>query len=209
MAALVLCFAASSFASGSKTKESGWIEMFDGKTMDGWKASKETPGSFVVEDGVLIAKDGRSHLFYVGGENKGDFKNFELKMQVKVSPGSNSGIYFHTAYKEEGWPAKGYEAQINNTHKDWRKTGGLYGIVDVKDPPAKDDKWFDYYIKVEGKRILIKINGKTTVDYNETADDERQEKHVARFLDHGLIALQAHDPKSKVQFKNIKIKPLK
>ncbi len=188
--------------------EDGWVTIFDGKTFDGWKKSKEKPESFVIKDGLLSTIDGRSHLFYTGGKNKGDFKNFELQMDVKAGPNSNGGIYIHTEYQAEGWPAKGYEAQVNNTHKDWRKTGGLYAIVDVKKAPAKDDEWFHYYIKVDGKRIVIKINGKTTVDYTEPDDVERDEKMKGRVLSHGLIALQAHDPGSKVDFKNIKIKAL-
>lgn len=60
---------------------------------------------------------------------------------------------------------------MNSTHTDVKKTGGLYGVKDVlNNAPSTDDVWFDYYIKVEGKHIVIKIDGKTTVDYNEPAD---------------------------------------
>ena len=87
-----------------------WITMFDGKTLDGWKASEE-PGSFEVKDGTIVANvtgKKRSHLFYMA--EKEPFKNFEFEAEVKTMPGSNSGIYFHTQFQDTGWPKKGFEA---------------------------------------------------------------------------------------------------
>ena len=70
--------------------------------------------------------------------------------------------------------------------------------------PVKDNEWFDYYIKVEGKRIVIKINGKQTVDYTEPADLDRPERQLSE----GTFGIQAHDPKSRAQFKDIMVKVL-
>ena len=133
------------------------------------------------------------------------FKNFEFKAQVMTTEGSNSGIYFHTAYQEAGWPDKGYECQVNTTHSDRKKTGGLYAVQDVMDDaPSKDDEWFDYYIQVKDKHVIIKIDGKTTVDWTEPDDWEKG----GRKLSSGTFALQGHDPKSVVYYKNILVKPL-
>ena len=125
-----------------------------------------------------------------------------------TTPGSNSGIYFHTAYQEGGWPKKGYEAQVNNSHTDWRRTGSLYAIQAVKDVFVKDDEWFSEYIRVEGKRIIIKLNDKTVVDYTEPVNVKREAGNEGRVLSSGTLALQGHDPNSKVYFKNILVKPL-
>jgi len=192
-----------------KGKTSGWQSLFDGKTLNGWKANENT-NTWSVRDGMMITHGERSHLFYVGPVNNASFKNFEFKADVKTEPGSNSGIYFHTEYQDSGWPAKGYEVQVNNSHSDWRRTGGLYAIVDVKEPPAKDNDWFTEYIKVEGRHITIKVNNKTTVDYTEPEDVGKngQPGQPSRKISSGTFALQGHDPKSIVYYKNIMVKPL-
>jgi len=187
---------------GSKLR--GWKSLFNGENLDGWKAS-ENEGTFSVKDGILVVHGERSHLFYVGPVNDASFKNFEFKAQVMTMDKANSGIYFHTEYKETGWPSKGYECQVNTTHRDPKKTGGLYGVVDVNDiAPSKNEEWFDYYIKVVDKHIVIKINGETTVDWTEPDDWEREDRKISE----GTFALQGHDPGSVVHYKNIMVKPL-
>jgi hypothetical protein len=190
-------------SNADEKEDSAWASLFDGKTLAGWKAS-ENKDSCRVEDGAICVNGPRSHLFYVGDVNNGKFKNFELKCKVKTMPNSNSGIYFHTDYQAEGWPAKGYEAQVNNTGGDRKKTGGLYAVQDVFEAPAKDNEWFDYHIIVNGKRIIVKINGKTTADYTEEDDLDRE----GRRLSSGTFALQAHDPGSKVLYKDVRVKVL-
>jgi len=98
-----------------------WISMFDGKTLNGWKSNDEKPNVFTVEDGTIKVSGGRAHLFYVGDDGKASFKNFEFKAKVKNEPGSNSGIYFHTEFQDSGWPDKGYESQVNISHKAKRE----------------------------------------------------------------------------------------
>ena len=71
------------------------------------------------------------------------------------------------------------------THKDWHKTGSLFAIEDINSAPAEDDKWFDYFIKVIGKRVIIKINGKVTVDYTEPKKPERPESIKGHLIDKG------------------------
>lgn len=200
LATLVLLLAASVRAEDSQD----WVSLFDGKTMDGWKAS-ENAGSWKVEDGALVAFGPRSHLFYVGDDKP--FVNFEFSADVMTMPGSNAGIYFHTRFQETGWPKYGYEAQVNNTHRDPKKTGSLYAVENVLKAPAKDNEWFTESIKVQGKRIVIKVNGKVVVDYTEP-DDKQAGKDFTRILDKGTFAFQAHDPKSKVLFKNVKVRRL-
>ena len=96
---------------------------------------------------------------------------------------------------------------MNNTHGDPRKTASLYAVDDVLEAPAKDEEWFDYHIKVNGKNVQISINGKKLVDFTE-ADDRQPGNDFTRVLDEGTFALQAHDPISKVYFRNIQVKRL-
>lgn len=191
----------------SPTATDGWQPLFDGVSLDGWTAN-ENKDSVKVVDGAIVVGGERCHLFYTGKVADHDFKNFQLKAKVKTKPRANSGIYFHTKYQEEGWPDKGYEAQVNNSGSDPQKTGSLYGVVSVTDAPAKDNVWFDYEIKVEGNHITITIDGEKVVDFTESDDMPHLEEFPGRKLDRGTFALQCHDPGSIVHFKDIKVRLL-
>lgn len=199
--------------------DEGWISMFNGKDLAGWKANASTEdrpdekaGVFTVSNGELVVHGGRTHLFYTGPDGNAKFRNFEFKAKVKTAAGSNSGIYFHTVFEPKGWPSKGYECQVNATHTDRKKTGGLYAVADVLDTaPHKDDVWFDYTIKVEGRRIVISIDGKVTTDWTQPADWDpaKSLKNMpGRALGEGTIAIQGHDPKSVIHYKDIQIRAL-
>lgn len=191
-------------------KKAGWKLLFDGKTLNGWKAS-ENPASFVIRDGMIVAHgQPRSHLYYTGSVNNANFKNFEFQADAKAEAGSNGGIYFHTRFLENNWPQKGCEVQINNAKKEPRKTGSLYAIQDVAESSVKDNEWFNLHIIVRGKQVIVKINGKTLVDWTQPADFQSPKNPTwsDRRLASGTFALQAHDPKSVVYYKNIRVKPL-
>ncbi len=187
----------------------GWISMFDGRTLNGWRSNEETSNVFSVMDGALRVSGGRAHLFYVGPDGNASFTNFEFRCEVKTEPGANSGIYIHTAFQERGWPEKGYECQVNNTHKDPKKTGGLYAVADVMNTsPVADGEWFEYAVRVEGRRITISINGRVTTDWTEPENWTPPANMPGRRLSAGTIALQGHDPKSTIWYRNLRIRPL-
>jgi hypothetical protein len=185
----------------------GWISLFNGRDLDGWKAN-ENPDTFKVVDGAIVVKGQRAHLFYAGPVQGADFKNFEFKADILTKTNANSGVYIHTEFLPTGWPSKGYEIQVNNTHRDPKRTAGLYGIKDNLEAPAKDDEWFTMTIRVEGKRIVTRVNGKTIVDHTEEAAPERKGQFTRRVLSSGTFALQGHDPGSEVRYKNIMVRPL-
>lgn len=182
----------------AQTTKDGWISLFDGKSFDGWKAS-EHPGTFTIKDGMIVVHGDRAHLFYMGPVKDHNFKNFEFKAQVMTTPGSNSGMFIHTAYQEEGWPSKGYEIQVNATHTDWRKTSSIYAVQDIKEAPHKDNEWFTQQIIVNGKKITVKVNDKVINEYT-VGEGGR--------LSSGTFALQGHDPQSIVYYKDVMVKPL-
>lgn len=187
--------------------DNGWISLFNGKNLDGWKAG-ENADTFTVANGAIKVAGPRAHLFYQGDVENHDFKNFEFKATVMTKPGANSGIYIHTEYEEDGWPSKGYEVQVNNSQQDWKRTGSLYNIVDIKETYVKDNTWYTEYIKVEGKRIIVKINDTVVVDYTEPEKPKRDDGQKKRVLGSGTFALQGHDPGSVVFYKDIMVKPL-
>lgn len=204
----VLLFASLAMFSFKKHLEDGkWYSLFDGKTLNGWKVG-DNAETFSVQDGAIVANGNVAHLFYDGDVMNHNFKNFEFKATVMTTPGSNSGIYFHTQFQQGGWPAKGYEVQVNNSHGDWRRTGSLYAIQDVKEVYVKDNEWFTESFTVQGKHVVIRINDKVVVDYTEPENPERPDGMKERLISNGTFALQGHDPKSKVMFKDIMVRPL-
>src|SRR6478609_1310313 len=192
----ILLFSLLTFYAQAQTN--GWVNLFDGKTLNGWKAS-EHPSTFSVGDSGIVVFGDRAHLFYEGSVNNHNFKNFEFKVKVLTKPGSNSGLFIHTAYQETGWPSKGYEIQVNNSHTDWRRTGSIYAVQDVKEVFVKDNEWYIEHIIVQGKKITVKINDKIINEYTEGENGR---------LSGGTIALQGHDPKSKVYYKEVMVKIL-
>lgn len=193
--------------SSTKANQDGWISIFNGKNLDGWKVG-ENAETFFVKDGLLNVAGPRSHIYYVGDVENHHFQNFELESVVMTKPGANSGIYFHSRYQEKGWPLHGYEVQINNSGGDWKRTGSLYDIVEVMENYARDDEWFTLYIKVDGDRVIVKVNDIVTVDYTQPENPKREGERVNRILKGGTFAIQAHDPGSVIYFKEIKVRPL-
>lgn len=198
--------------------EAGWQPLFNGRDLAGWSANAD-PGAFTVVDGVLRAHAthprNRGHLFYVGDRPSGEvpFRNFELVAVVRGEPDSNSGIFFHTdrATRDGVLHLKnGYEVQLNSSTREKRKTGSLYGIVDLEQAVVDESKWFTVRIRVEGKRIQVWINDRQTVDYTEPENPVRAPERTGRLLraEGGAIALQAHDDRSTFYFREIRLRPL-
>lgn len=183
--------------------EEGFTPISDGKTFTGWQTSLDNTNTWKLEDGAFVARGPTAHLFYMADPKP--FKNFELKVDVMTVTNSNGGIYFHTAYQERGFPRAGIECQVNVSHGDWIKTGSLYGLVNIGMTPAQDNQWWTQHIIVRGRKVTVKIDGKTVIEYNEPAVDPNGR---GKKLGEGTFALQAHDPKSIIRYKNIRVKRL-
>src|SRR5437762_6208901 len=156
---------ATSVTSFAADSEQGFVQIFDGRTFKGWKLANENTNTWKIEDGAFVAHGARCHLYYVGDPKP--FKDFELKVDVMTEPNSNGGIYFHTKYQETSWPKYGFESQVNVSHSDWIKTGSLYGLVNIGVTPTKDNQWWTQHIIVKGNSVMVKIDGKPVLEYNE------------------------------------------
>jgi len=209
-----------------KKDEEGWVPLFNGKDLTGWKIHEKPSGNITevikiekdgkvvgfdgklkdgttthlwrVEDGLLIGSGPPSHLF----SERGDYVNFKYRVEAKINDKGNSGQYFRTEFGP-GFP-KGYEAQINATHGDRIKTGSLYlpnvkEVLVLNDAPNKPDEYFVQEVTCIGDTITISVNGKKTVDA--WKDPEHRYKK-------GHFALQGHDPGTVVTFKKIEMKEL-
>ena len=198
----------------SLAQDGDWQSLFDGRSLAGWQAN-ENPETWVVEDGTLVSKGPRSHLFYQGPVGDHNFRNFELVAEVMTTPGSNSGIYIHTKLAPDPWPKAGYECQVINSahakpgeYSERKMTGSIYAVRNTWVSPARDNEWFEYRIKVSGQTIQTIINGELICQYTEGPNDWRADDKSGRRLSSGTIALQGHDPKSRVSYRNIRIRLL-
>jgi hypothetical protein len=188
--------------------EDGWISLFNGKDLTGWRVN-ENPSTFSVKDGAIVASGPRSHLFYHGPVGNHQFRNFELKVDVMTQPKANGGIYIMTEYQDKGWPDKGFEVQVNNSYQnDPRRTGSLYQVADVAEIHAKDNEWFTEHVIVKGDTITILVNGKEVVRWTQPPDWTGTKEFPARKIAPGTIAFQGHDPGSTIYYKNVQIRLL-
>jgi len=201
-------------ALGLSAAEEPWVELFDGRSLKGWRAS-ENASSWKVVDGTLSADGPRSHLFYTGPVRGARFRNFELEVEVLTRPLCNSGIYFHTAWQETGFPRKGFEVQIANSYigegayRERKKGGSLYGLRNIYKQFAADDRWYKINVLVRGKNVQIRQDGLLLVDYVEPNPPVIPDgPETGRFLDQGTFALQCHNDGSKARFRSVRVRPL-
>ena len=189
-----------------------WQSLFDGKTRSGWQAN-ENPDTWKIEDGAIVTRGNRSHLFYVGAVAGAKFKNFEFSAEVMAEGASNSGIYIHTKWQDEGWPAAGYELQVINTspevpagkYSERKMTGSIYAVRNAWRSSVPSERWFEYRIVVRGKTIQTFVNGELICQYTEGSQHWRDDGKPGRWLSRGTFALQGHDPKSVVKFRNLRV----
>jgi uncharacterized protein (TIGR03067 family) len=170
-----------------------WVQLFNGRDLRGWKTYADT-GVWRVQDGVLCNNGAgkRGDLW----SEVGDYRNFHCRIEAKIDDGGNSGLFFRRRFGSPPFD-DGYEAQINSTHpRDPIRTGSLYGLVNIKEMLVSPNEWFTMDVIAQGEHLVIKVNGKTTVDTM-----ERQ-----RRLTGGHFALQDHT--KVVYFRKIEVKEL-
>jgi hypothetical protein len=192
--------------------DAGWVRIFNGETLQGWKLSPDAPldvpqideaeegqvtarlGGWRVEDGVLVGSGPPCHLF----SPRGDYRDVEFRAKVMINDGGNSGMYARAAFGP-GWPA-GYEAQVNSTHADAQRSGSLYGLAPVKVQLIPENTWFEQSLTCRdepaGTHVTIAIDGVVVTDYIDTEPRSAQ----------GHLALQQHDEGSVVRFKDIEVR---
>ena len=197
-------------------KKDGWVAVFDGKTLDGWKTNAAPGGKFgdfKVENGAIVGFGNMNHLYYME-----ELGNFELKIDVKINKGGNSGVYIKSKWQADTWPTTGFELQVNSSHSDPVKTPSLYNIIKIYKAPHGDDEWFTYHLICKGNTLDVRVNNELLYTYVQPAGGRRPQgqsqedppvtEQNKRIGQKGHIALQQHDPGSTPSFKNIFIKKL-
>ena len=192
-------------------RQAGWVSIFNGENLDGWKHNEPYEG-FRVFDRSILSFGPRNHLYFMGNDElPGRLNNFELKLDVMANNDGNSGVFVLSQWQEETWPTTGFEVQVNNSHGDPRKTGSLWSFVDILEAPHGDDEWFNMHIIVRGRELEVRINGESLYRFvcqqrgpvPDVITDQNR-----RISQTGYIALQAHHPGSYVRYKNIFVRRL-
>ena len=196
-----------------KEKADGFVSLFDGKSLDGWKVYDGKAENWVAEDGLLVCKgQGGGWL----GTTR-DHDNFVLRLEYRLKPGGNSGVYIRAP--ETGHISRvGMEVQIlDDKHPSYAKldfyqyTGSIYHVVAPAQRAGKPaGEWNAMEIRADGREVRVILNGKKIVD----ADLDRCLKDPAVAKEHtglarksGRIGLQSHS--ERVEFRNLRLKPLK
>lgn len=195
---IVLSLALVGFAgSVALTQDSGYVPLFNGKDLSGFKMHPDDKAKWEVKDGNIVGTGGVGHLY----SERGDYENFHYRVEAKINDKGNSGQYFRTQFGK-GFP-KGYEAQINSTHGDKIRTGSLYFPKNkellILDQLVKPDEWFVQEVIAKGNHIQVFVNGKKTIDWKDP--DNTYTK--------GHFAIQQHDPGSVITIKKIEVKEIK
>jgi hypothetical protein len=184
-------------------KDEGWKQLFNGKDLTGWKTHPDDKAKWEVVDGAIVGTGPVGHLY----TERGDFQNFRFRIEAMISDKGNSGQMFRCVLSK-GFP-KGYEAQINATHGDPIRTGSLYPAfgkltpeqrkkILVLEAPHKPDEWFTQEVIADGNHIIIKVNGKTTVDF---VDENNS-------FTKGYLAIQQHNLGSVIKLRKAEIMDL-
>ena len=212
---LTLAFLASLCLAGSvQAGESGWVELFNGKNLEGWTQHNGT-ATYKVEDGTIVGttSEGSPNSFMCTKKNYGDF---ELEFEVKVADELNSGCQIRSQQKDGDGRVNGPQVEIEASGKNGAEAGYVYGEAtgrgwltpeDRLKPHKnmKDGEWNKFRIVAEGPRIQTWINGKQIEDLTDEA--------IYKTHPTGFIGLQVHGIKKgtgpySVAWKNIRIKEL-
>ncbi|MFM8219823.1 MAG: DUF1080 domain-containing protein [Planctomycetaceae bacterium] len=171
--------------------EEGWISLFDGETLFGWKANnRET--NWRVHAGVIEADAGPAGLLCTTSE----FADYELRCEFRLASGGNSGIFLRTLLDPKEVTRDCYELNMCDSHPAF-PTGSLVGLVKPETPVSGEGRWLEYRVKCQGRTIEVLLAGRLVLKYT---DDRPQ----ARFR--GLIGLQKNA--GKAEYRNVFLRPL-
>ncbi|MFH1268250.1 MAG: DUF1080 domain-containing protein [Planctomycetota bacterium] len=190
--------------SPARSEEEGFVPLFDGKTLDGWKKAGGE-ATYRVDDGCIVGEVGPgSNTFLCTEKTYGDFI---LKLEVKLDVPGNSGIQFRSHLREKDGRVFGYQCEIDPSERAW--SGGIYDesrrgwLYPLKDDEAarkafKLDDWNEYVIEAIGPSLKTWVNGVPCAKLTDDADAD------------GFIALQVHSgQQGRIRWRNVRIKEVK
>jgi hypothetical protein len=210
-AAIILAMALGGAVSGEPRR------LFNGKNLDGWKSIPRYPGQpagdFVVENGVLMTGTQKGTLWYTGEK----IGNARIRVVYKLANGQgNSGIFIRIPKEpqsEEDCIHGGWEVQIDDGADEWHRTGSLYSMTKSLSQAAKPaGEWNTLDITLNGQRTTVHLNGILASEYDGVAPAPERKRSSEPVRgprpDSGYIAIQNHDNRSVVSFREISVEPL-
>jgi len=215
----------------AQEKKEGWKLLFDGKTTTGWRGAYKTSfpdRGWEVRDGMLIVQPSSGGEAANGGDivTVGEYSNFDLKVDFKLTEGANSGIKYFVTEQQPQTPgsAIGLEYQLldDARHPDAklgingnRTLASLYDLIPATNKkPNPVGEWNHARIVVRGKHVEHWLNGVKVLEYERGGKEFLAHKAESKFKDRkdfgeaakGHILLQDHG--NQVFFRNIKIRVL-
>jgi hypothetical protein len=186
--------------------QEGYLPLFNGRDLAGWKVWKNQ-ADFQIQGGIVRCQRGGDGQFmlYMGQE----FADFELVVEWRVSPKGNSGVFIRSPFREWPWDT-GYEVQISNEQPPRDEThcsGSLYGYAGVSPRPDETpERWRTYRIRAVGNRITVAVDGTQVVDFDQSTTDKTRAKQTSGFI--GVQDSHSGDEGTWVEYRTIKVKPL-
>ena len=173
--------------------------LFNGKDTSNWNTS----GNVSVQENALTLSGPDAMAIL----KQGNYKNFELSLEVKTDQGGKGAVCFHS----DVTASKGYKVAINNDVTDpvwWKMSGSLLSVRNLTKSFVKENQWFAMKIKVEGKAVSVLIDGAPVVEYTEPVEPYRTEANANARLSEGLFALISTGS-GNIQFRKIEVNVLK
>jgi hypothetical protein len=190
--------------------EAGFVSLFDGKSLDGWKRNGGKPEAWGVEDGAIVSHgDGGGWLASVRPH-----ADFVLRLEFRLSPESNSGVYLRAPDDNSHISRTGLEIQLlDETHprykgiQPWQLSGAIYHVAAPEPGHLRPTgRWNSIEIRAEGPHLVITLNGAVVVDDRLDAHASLEKEHPGLKRTQGRIGLQSHN--GRVEFRNIRIADL-
>jgi hypothetical protein len=194
------------------TVEKGFVALFDGKSLNGWKLIRGHGPGYVVKDGVLVCPaDGGGNLF-----TEKEYSNFVFRFEFKTEPGGNNGVGVRAPLEGDA-AYQGMEIQIlDDGHERYKGKikseqhhGSIYDVIPARTGFLKPaGEWNEEEIMAEGSRIRVTLNGVIILDaeLNNVREEATLKKHPGLKKKSGHIGFLGHG--SLVEFRNIRIKTL-
>jgi len=202
IALVLIGFTAFSYSHrASGQSDTGWITLFDGKTLDNWNQIGDS--NWRLADGAVVADKGNGFLV-----SKNSYTDFALRAEFWVDDDANSGIFIRCTDPEKVTGKTAYEVNIWDRRPDPSYgTGAIVDVAKVSPMPKSAGKWNVYEIIAKGPKFTVTLNGQKTVDGAQ--DAKFASGRIA--LQHGLALKDdkgvAND-KGVVKFRKVEIKRL-
>ncbi|APZ95828.1 family 16 glycoside hydrolase [Fuerstiella marisgermanici] len=134
--------------------DDGFVPLFNGEDLAGWRV--EGGQGWSVSNGEILGRAEQSRLVTLDE----DYSDCEIRVECRLGPGVNSGIYARNRYGEGH--RSGLEAQLSNQPNQKTLTGGIFGHTVVKEQLIPDDQWFELRFLLSGRQLKVFVDGKMT-----------------------------------------------